>query len=142
MTGHGFSPNFNVSFEWFNKFYKKSILFHKQRYWQFFYGYRKLYQMDRSILNLSSITEWLKLDVVPSIILYTGSMLRRDALLKRSKHSGQKCSVEIDSCIFECLRSLMKLEHLSLLGIMVSINSRITIQSCYFTVLKIVIPVI
>jgi hypothetical protein len=67
--------------------------------------------MDRSNLNLSGIKAWLKLDVVFSIILHTGSMPRREALLKRSKHSGQKCNVEIDSCILECLRSPMKLEH-------------------------------
>lgn len=48
----------------------------------------------------------------------------------------------IITCYFECLRSLMKLEHLSLLATMVSRNNRITIQFCYFTVLKIVIPVI
>ena len=50
--------------------------------------------------------------------------------------------LKLITCIFECLRSLMKLEHLSLLAAIVSRNRRITKRVCYFTVLKIVIPVI
>jgi hypothetical protein len=47
-----------------------------------------MYHMDRSILNLSSIKEWLKFDVVSSFILLTGSMLRRNVLLKRPEQPG------------------------------------------------------
>ena len=54
--------------------------------------------MDRSVLNLSSIKEWLKLDVVSSFILHTGGMLRRDAFYNVPCNLviAQKCSVETD----------------------------------------------
>jgi len=58
--------------------------------------------MDRSILNLSSIKEWLKLDVVSSFIFLTGNMLRRNVLLKRPVQPVivQKCFVEADYLYF------------------------------------------